>query len=79
MGFLSKLFGGKPEAEKPVPLWADLSEEDEFEQQHGEAIRRKEERIDEAMWTESDNPDAQKRAYEKALELCDDLETYCCS
>lgn len=77
MGFLSKIFGEKPKTEKAVPIWADLSKEDEFEAQYGEAIRRKEERIDEATWTESDNPDAQKRAYEKALDLCDELEAFC--
>lgn len=77
MGFLSKMFGGKPKTEKAEPIWADLSKEDEFIAQYGEAIRRKEERIDEATWTENDNPDAQKRAYEKALDLCDELEAFC--
>lgn len=81
MGFFSNLFKGK-QAKNPqekLVVWVDCDEEDEFEREYGAKIRHLEERVDEATWTDSENPDVQLRAYDRALDLCDELEDFCSS
>ena len=56
-----------------MPNWANLDEEDAFINQYGAELNRMEEKIDNATWTDSDNPADQVKAYEKALDLCDKL------
>ena len=84
MGLLSNLFSGKkanqatpPAKAASVPNWANLDEEDAFINQYGAELNRMEEKIDNATWTDSDNPADQVKAYEKALDLWDKLESYC--
>ena len=87
MGILSKLLPRKQSdsyqtqeqtsvASKMVH-WTGLDEEDEFEDRYGAKIERLQEQIDNAAWTDSDNPADQVKAYEKAIELCDNLEDFC--
>lgn len=87
MGLFSKLFSQKQpdsrqtQEQRAIPPkmthWAGLNEEDAFEDQYGAKIDRLQEKIDDATWVESDNPADQIKAYEKALELCDQLEDFC--
>lgn len=84
MGLLSKLFSGgrakqvtPPTKAASVPNWGNLDEEDAFLDRYGAELDRMEEKIDNATWTDSDNPADQVKAYEKALKLCDDLEHFC--
>lgn len=86
MGFFLKIFPKKErtkdhvnqqQTQKKPPHWAALDEEDAFEDMYGQEIDRLQEQIDNATWTDSDNPADQIKAYEKALELCDKLENFC--